>query len=102
MIGKLPKSEVSKQSDPDRPGLRLHLRYLRTDFLMKSIGFRQSFHARATWRAPNKLGGPPGSHNLATLPTGLRLASTLLNWSFASGMSEVGCVCCNWGYGGYL
>jgi hypothetical protein len=27
MIGKLPKSEAWKQSDPDRPGLLLHARY---------------------------------------------------------------------------
>jgi hypothetical protein len=27
MIGKLPKSEACKQSDPDKPGVLLHSRY---------------------------------------------------------------------------
>jgi hypothetical protein len=31
MIGKLSKSEAWKQSDPDRPGLLLHPRYLSRD-----------------------------------------------------------------------
>jgi hypothetical protein len=31
MIGKLPKSEAWKQSDPDRSGLLLHLRYSSRD-----------------------------------------------------------------------
>jgi hypothetical protein len=35
MIGKLPESEVWKQSDLDRPGLRFHLRYLSTDPLLE-------------------------------------------------------------------
>jgi hypothetical protein len=33
MIGKLPKSEGWKQSDPDRPGLLLHPRYSSRDFV---------------------------------------------------------------------
>jgi hypothetical protein len=31
MIGKLPKSEAWKKSDPDRSGLLIHLRYSSTD-----------------------------------------------------------------------
>jgi hypothetical protein len=34
MIGKLPKSEAWKQSDPDRPGLLLHPRYSSRDSLI--------------------------------------------------------------------
>jgi hypothetical protein len=79
MIGKLPKSEVSKQSDPDMMGLRLHPRYPNTNPLIESVGFQQSFHARATRRAPDRPEGPPGPQNLATLPTGLCLTTTLLN-----------------------
>jgi hypothetical protein len=40
MIGKLTKSEVWKQSDPDRLGLLLHPRYLSRDYLLESIGFQ--------------------------------------------------------------
>jgi hypothetical protein len=43
MMGKLPKSVAWKQSDPDRPGLLLHVRYSSRDSLSKSIGFWQSF-----------------------------------------------------------
>jgi hypothetical protein len=44
MMGKLPKSKAWKQSDPDRPGLLSHPRYLSRDSLSKSVGFQQSFH----------------------------------------------------------
>jgi hypothetical protein len=37
MIGKLPKSEAWKESDPDRPGLLLHQRYSSRDSLSESI-----------------------------------------------------------------
>jgi hypothetical protein len=60
MLGKLAKSEVLKQSDPDRSGLHLHPRYPSTDPLTDFTGFWQSFYARATRRAPDKPGGPPG------------------------------------------
>jgi hypothetical protein len=43
MIGKLPKSEAWKQSDPDRPRLLLDPRYSSRDSLSESIGFQQSF-----------------------------------------------------------
>jgi hypothetical protein len=43
MIGKLPKSLVLKQNDPDRAGLWLHLRYPNIDPLMDSASFQQSF-----------------------------------------------------------
>jgi hypothetical protein len=36
MIGKLPKSEAWKQSDPDRLGLLLHRRYLSRDSLSEA------------------------------------------------------------------
>jgi hypothetical protein len=51
MIGKLPKSEAWKQSDPDRPGLLLHPRYWSRDSLSESRGFWQSFRTRATRRS---------------------------------------------------
>jgi hypothetical protein len=47
MIGKLPKSEAWKQSDPNRPGLLLHPRYSSRDSLSESIRFQQSFRTRA-------------------------------------------------------
>jgi hypothetical protein len=40
-------------------------------------------------RAPDRPEGPPGPQSLATLLIGLRLATTLRHWSFASGISEV-------------
>jgi hypothetical protein len=40
MMGKLPKSEAWKKSDPDRSGLLLHPRYSNIDSLSESIGFR--------------------------------------------------------------
>jgi hypothetical protein len=40
MIGKLAKSKVSKQTNPDRSGLYLHPRYLSIDPPMDSIGFQ--------------------------------------------------------------
>jgi hypothetical protein len=47
MIGKLPKFETWKQSDPDRPELLPHPRYSSRDSLSESIGFWQSFCTRA-------------------------------------------------------
>jgi hypothetical protein len=38
-MGKLPKSEVWKQSDPNRPGLLPQPRYSSRDSLSESIGF---------------------------------------------------------------
>jgi hypothetical protein len=37
MIGKLPKSEAWKQSDPDRSGLLLHPKYSNRDSLCQSL-----------------------------------------------------------------
>jgi hypothetical protein len=85
MIGKLPKSEAWKQSDPDRPRLLLHPMYSSRDSvgihripvelphsrkleLINPVGpegFRQSFCARAMRRAPNR---PGGSLALRALP----------------------------------
>jgi hypothetical protein len=44
--------------------------------------------------------GPPDPSNLITLLAGLRLATTLLNWSFAIGISEVDVCVLQLGYGG--
>jgi hypothetical protein len=51
MMGKLPKSEAWKQSDPDRSGLLPHPRYSSRDSLLESIGFWQSFCTRGKTRA---------------------------------------------------
>jgi hypothetical protein len=59
MIGKLPKSEAWKQSDPDRSGLLLHPRYSSRDPLSKSIEFWQSFHNRAN-KCRETLSDPKG------------------------------------------
>jgi hypothetical protein len=40
MMGKLPKFEAWKASDPNRPGLLLHPRYLSRDSLSESVGFQ--------------------------------------------------------------
>jgi hypothetical protein len=80
MIGKLPKSEASKQSDPDRLGLLLHPRH------SSKLEPRNPIEHR---RTPTKLPRPSyedgsqqarrpfGPQSLATLPTRLRLATTL-------------------------
>jgi hypothetical protein len=46
MIGKLAKSEVMKQSNPDRPGFQLHQRDSNAVSLTKFIEFLQGFCAR--------------------------------------------------------
>jgi hypothetical protein len=56
-------------------------------------------------RAPDRPEGPPGPQSLATLLIGLRLATTLRHWSFASGISEVDVFVLQpmaWGGGGYI
>jgi hypothetical protein len=45
MMGKLPKSEAWKHSDPDRSGLLSHLRYSSRDSLSKSIGLAELPHS---------------------------------------------------------
>jgi hypothetical protein len=47
MIGKLPRSEAWKQSDPDRSRLLLHKRYSSRDSVSESVVFWQSFCTRA-------------------------------------------------------
>jgi hypothetical protein len=47
MIGKLPKSEAWKWSDPDRPRFLTHPWYSSRGSLSESIGFWQSFHTQA-------------------------------------------------------
>jgi hypothetical protein len=67
---------------------------------MEAIGFWQSLHAQATRRSSGILEGPIDPQNLATLPTVLCLATTLLNWNFALESPKWMCVYCNQGCGG--
>jgi hypothetical protein len=112
-MGKLPKSEAWKWSDPDRLGLLLHPRYSGRSSLSESIGFRQSFHTKQT-RA-NKLCQTPKDSSRASaleLRGGLLIGREVLLLSeprhspnkampcyytkiesFASGISKVWCVC---------
>jgi hypothetical protein len=79
-MGKLPKSEAWKQSDPDRPGLLPHPRYSSKLESRNPIG---------PWRIPAELqrssyeegsgqaGRPSGPQSLTTLMVRLCLATTL-------------------------
>jgi hypothetical protein len=112
MIGKLPKSEAWKQSDPNRPGHRLHPRYSSGESLSESTGFWQSFHTRAT-RVENPCRTPKDSDKASTpeLRGGLPIGQEAFrpsepyhspdkatpiyytkNVSFTSGISKVWCV----------
>jgi hypothetical protein len=97
MMGKLPKSEAWKQSDPDRPGLlpqpryssRLSIRIHRIQIelphsskleLRNSIGSRRipTELPRSSYEEGSRQAGRPiGPQSLTTLPTRLRLATTL-------------------------
>jgi hypothetical protein len=112
MMGKLPKSEVWKQSDPDRLGLLLYPWYLSRDSLSESIGFRQSFALEQT-RAEKIYWTPKDSSRASILELrgGLLIGQEALrpseprhslnkatpsyytkNGSFASGISKMWCV----------
>jgi hypothetical protein len=49
---------------------------------------------------PDMPGGPPGPQSLVTLLTGVCLATTLMHWSFASGICEMGVCLAMWSIGG--
>jgi hypothetical protein len=94
VIGKLPKSEAWKQSDPDR---LLYPRYSSTDSVgIHRIPTELPYSSKLEQRNPIRLqriptellrssyeedsrqvGRPSGPQSLATLPTRLRLATTL-------------------------
>jgi hypothetical protein len=106
MIGKLPKSEAWKQSDPDRPGLLVHPRYLSRDSLSEFIGFLwiptelphsskldlrnpirpqriPAFLPCSSYKEGSRQARRPSSpQSLSTLPTRLRLATTLRMGAF--------------------
>jgi hypothetical protein len=65
-MGKLPKSEAWKQSDPHRLGLLPHPKYLSRDSLSESVGFRQSFTLEQT-RAENPCRTPKDSGRASAL-----------------------------------
>jgi hypothetical protein len=69
MMGKLPKFKASKQSDPDRPGLLLHPRYLSRDSLSESILTELPHSSKLESRNPMVC--------VLKLPTRLHLATTL-------------------------
>jgi hypothetical protein len=97
MMGKLPKSEAWKHSDPDRSGLLSHLRYSSRDSLSKSIGLAELPHSskleprnhvgprrilakllRSSYKEGSQQAWRPfGPQSLATLPTRIHLATTL-------------------------
>jgi hypothetical protein len=97
MIGKLPKSEAWKQSDPDKPGLLLHPRYSSRDSIriyriLAELPHSSKLELRnpvGPQRIPSELpclsyeegsrqaGRPSSPQSLATHPTRLRLATTL-------------------------
>jgi hypothetical protein len=103
MIGKLPKSEAWKQSDPDRPGLLLHPSYSSRDSLLE---FEQT-RAEKPYRTPNDSDRAFALELRGGLPIGWEALQPsephhspdkatpsyyTKNESFASGISKIWCL----------
>jgi hypothetical protein len=121
MVGKLHKSEAWKQSDPDRPGLLLHLRYLSRDSIRihripaellhsSKLGLRNTIGPRrilpelpcSSYDVGSRQSGrPSGPQSLTTLPTRPRQATTLRIEPFQVESPKCG-VCVNFHHEGCI